>query len=125
MKRFWPVLFIFFIWFVFSSPYFFMGRVPFPSNYQHNAFDPWMGYGALLGAYKNGAMPDVITQIYPWKTFTIASLKQGTIPFWNPYSFSGTLHLANYQSAVLTPLNLLFFILPFTDAWSMLILFQP
>ena len=70
-------------------------------------------------------MPDVINQIYPWKNFTIQTLKAGQIPLWNPYSFSGTLQLANYQSAVLSPFNLLFFILPFIDAWSILVLLQP
>ena len=70
-------------------------------------------------------MPDIITQIYPWKNFTIEALKTGQIPLWNPYGFSGTLHLAYYQSAVLSPFNLLFFLLPFVDAWSLLVLLQP
>ncbi|MDP2585289.1 MAG: YfhO family protein, partial [Candidatus Levybacteria bacterium] len=33
--------------------------------------------------------------------------------------------LANYQSAALSPFNILFFILPFVDAWSILVLLQP
>jgi hypothetical protein len=74
---------------------------------------------------KNNAMPDVITQIYPWKKLTIDSWKSGSIPLWNPYSFSGTVQAANYQSAVFSPFNLIFFILPFLDAWSLQVLFQP
>ncbi|MBI3984701.1 MAG: YfhO family protein [Candidatus Levybacteria bacterium] len=125
LKVFWPILFLVVIWFVFSSPYFLQGRVPFASTYQVNFFAPWNAYPGFSGPVKNNAMPDVISQIYPWKTFTIDSLKQGILPLWNPYSFSGTAHLANYQSAVLTPLNLLFFILPFIDAWSIAVLLQP
>ncbi len=125
LKVFWPIFFLVAIWFIFSSPYFLQGRVPFASTYQVNFFAPWNAYPGFAGPVKNNAMPDVISQIYPWKTFTIDSLRQGILPLWNPYSFSGTAHLANYQSAVLTPLNLLFFILPFIDAWSMAVLLQP
>ncbi len=123
--RFWPIVFIFLIWFIFSSPYFLKDKVPFASTYQVNNFAPWSAYPQFAGPVKNGAMPDVITQIYPWKHFTIETLKSGQIPLWNPYSFSGTPHLANYQSAVLSPFNLLFFLLPFIQAWSILVLLQP
>ncbi|MBI3576786.1 YfhO family protein [Candidatus Gottesmanbacteria bacterium] len=121
--RFWPTFFIFVVWFIFSSPYFLKGLVPFPSKYQVTFFPPWSAaYGMPV---KNNAMPDVITQIYPWKRLTIETWKMGQVPLWNPYSFSGTPHLANYQSAVLSPINLLFFILPEVDAWSIMILLQP
>ena len=125
LKKFWPVVFIFIIWFIFSSPYFLKGKVPYSSTYQVNFFSPWSAYPQFAGAVKNNAMPDVIDQIYPWKHFTVQTFKQGQMPLWNPYSFSGTPQLANYQSAVLSPFNLLFFVLPFIDAWSILILLQP
>ncbi len=124
-KKLWPVLFIFLVWLIFSNPYFLKHDVPFSSTYLVNFFSPWNAYPGYTSPVKNNAMPDVIDQIYPWKTFTIDTLKSGQIPFWNPYSFSGTTHLANYQSAVLSPFNILFFILPFIDAWSLLVLFQP
>lgn len=124
-EKFWPLVFIFGVWFIFSSPYFFGNKVPYPSKYQVTFFTPWNQYQEFAGPVKNGAMPDVVDQIYPWKHFTIESLKKGQIPLWNPYSFSGNPHLANYQSAVFSPFNLLFFVLPFIDAWSFLILLQP
>ncbi len=121
--RCWPVLFIIIVWFVFAQPYFLKGLVPFPSKYQVTFFPPWSAqYGMPV---KNNAMPDIITQIYPWKRLTIETWKMGQVPLWNPYSFSGTPHLANYQSAVLSPVNLLFFILPEVHAWSVMILLQP
>lgn len=123
IKRFWPIVAIVFVWFIFASPYFLKGLVPFPSKYLVTFFPPWSAqYGMPL---KNNAMPDIITQIYPWKKITIDSWKQGQVPLWNPYSFSGTPHAANYQTAVFSPVNLLYFILPFLDAWSMSILLQP
>jgi len=124
-KRFWAIGFIFFIWFIFSSPYFVQGKVPYASTYQVNFFAPWSHYEKFWGPVKNNAMPDVHTQIYPWKKFSIDTFKSGQIPLWNPYSFSGNPHLANFQSAVLSPFNLLFFIFPFIHAWSILILLQP
>ena len=123
--RFWPILFILGLWFIFSSPYFLQGKVPYSSTYQVNFFAPWSHYEKFWGPVKNNAMPDVHTQIYPWKKFTIDTFMRGQIPLWNPYSFSGNPHLANFQSAVLSPFNLLFFIFPFIHAWSILILLQP
>jgi hypothetical protein len=123
LTKFWPVLVIVVLWFIFSFPYVARGLVPFPSTYLVTFFPPWSSeYGMPV---KNNAMPDVITQIYPWKTLTIETWKSGEIPLWNPYSFSGTAQAGNYQSAVFSPINLLFFILPFIDAWSVMILLQP
>jgi hypothetical protein len=119
----WPIFGIIIIWLIFCSPYFIKGLIPFPTKYLVTFFPPWNAQYFM--PVKNNAMPDVITQIYPWKLLTINTWKSGAVPLWNPASFSGTVHAANYQSAVFTPLNLLFFILPFVDAWSVLILLQP
>jgi hypothetical protein len=125
LQRFWPLILIFAVWFIFASPYFVKHKVPFSSTYLVNFFSPWNAYPGFSSPVKNNAMPDVITQIYPWKTLTINTFRNLQIPLWNPYSFSGTPQLANYQSAVLSPMNLIFFILPFIDAWSLLVLLQP
>lgn len=121
----WPAIFIVILWSIFASPYFFRGKVPYPSTYQVNFFPPWSAYEKFWGPIKNNAMPDVIDQIYPWKHFTIETWKKGEVPLWNPYSFSGNPHLANFQSAVLSPFNALYFFLPFVDAWSINVLLQP
>lgn len=123
--RFWPILFILGAWFIFAYPYFLTNKAPYSSTYQMNNFAPWSAYEKFWGPVKNGAMPDVITQIYPWKHLVIEAWKSKQIPLWNPYSFAGTPLLANYQSGAFSPFNLLFFILPFVDAWSILVLLQP
>lgn len=123
--NYWSIIFIFIIWFIFASPYFLRNKVPFPSNYQVNNFAPWSTNSKFWGPVKNSAMPDIITQIYPWRHLVINIWKQGQIPLWNPYAFSGNPLLANYQSAALSPFNILFFIFPFVDAWSILVLLQP
>jgi hypothetical protein len=120
-----PIVFILSIWLIFSFQYIFQDKVPFPSTYQVNNFAPWSAYEKFWGPVKNAAMPDIITQIYPWRHLAVEIWKSGNIPLWNHYSFSGTPLLANYQSAVLSPFNLLFFIFPFVDGWTILVLLQP
>ena len=125
-NRFLPIIAIFVVWIIFSAPFLFLGKSPFPSDYQTNFFSPWNVYPGYGGPVKNNAQPDIITQIYPWRYFDIQEYKAGRIPFWNPYSFAGTPHLANYQSASLSPLNLIFLLpLRFIDVWSLLVLLQP
>ncbi len=123
LYAYWPLFTILVVGLLFSFPYFTQKHVPFPSRYLVSFFNPWTNYYAM--PVKNEAMPDVITQLYPWKKITIDSLRDGALPVWNPYQFSGTPHLANVQSAVFTPFNVLFFIFPFIDAWSILVLLQP
>lgn len=120
--RHWAVISIFVVWVIFSSPFLFKGLIPFPSDQLVTFFPPWSA--SYTGPVKNAAMPDVITQIYPWKKLTIESWKNRQIPLWNPYSFSGTVQAANYQSAVFSPFNLLFFVLPERLGWSWLVLLQ-
>jgi hypothetical protein len=55
-------------------------------------------------------MLDPIQQYLPWRIYAVDSLRSGLIPLWNPYAFCGTPFLANLQSTVLYPLNLLFLI---------------
>lgn len=125
LKKFLPLGFIVLAWLIFSFPYFFQHKVPYASRYQVTFFTPWNQYQQYAGPVKNNAMPDVIDEIYPWKHFTIEQLKKGQLALWNPYSFAGTPHLADSQSTVLSPFNVLFLFLPFVDAWSLFILLQP
>ena len=50
---------------------------------------------------------DFIEQNFPYRLFAAVSLKQGVLPFWNPYVFSGMPFFADVQAAVLYPLNLM------------------
>ncbi|HEV2473452.1 MAG TPA: hypothetical protein VGS41_12340, partial [Chthonomonadales bacterium] len=55
---------------------------------------------------------------YPWRLFAHRTFQTGHIPLWNPYQFCGTPFLANSQSAVLYPGNLLFWLLPTERAFA-------
>ncbi len=123
--KYWPITVIILTCFIFSSPYFFQNKVPYPAAFQNSFFSPWSDYKEYAIPVKNNALSDVVTQIYPWKHFTIEELKNGSIPWWNPFSFSGNPHVADVQTAVFSPFNIIFFIFPFIDAWSISILLQP
>lgn len=62
---------------------------------------------------------DAISQFYPWRVFYARSIRQGKIPLWNPYQFSGTPFLANGQSAVLYPLNAVFLVFDPISAFTL------
>lgn len=121
MRKSWPIVLLLFAWLCFAYPYFFKGRIPLSTTYVVNNFHPWKAY---FGLPVKNAIPDVITQIFPWKKLSIESLKSGKWPLWDPYNFSGAPHLANFQSAVFSPFNFLFFLFSFLDAWSFLVLLQ-
>ena len=59
---------------------------------------------------------DPLQQYWPWRRFACRWLLRGEVPLWNPHSFSGYPFLANLQSAILYPPNLIF--LPFASRTS-------
>ncbi len=68
---------------------------------------PWR---ERVPAPHNSMMGDVLFQYLPWRSLYRTALSQGELPLWNPYSFGGMPFLANHQSQVLYPPNLLFLI---------------
>ncbi len=86
-------------------------------------FHPWRDFFGNL-PFKNFIVTDPVRQQYPWRELVIDQLKHFQLPLWNPYNFAGTPLLANIQSAVFYPLNILF-ILPMPIAWSIYILSAP
>lgn len=81
-------------------------------------YNPWTTRKELLAA-------DAIRQIYPWKEFAMEQFKNGQLPLWNPYTFSGQPLLANFQSSVFYPLNVFYFLTDAPNAWILLVVTQP
>ena len=54
---------------------------------------------------------DSVSFIYPMYRFASQSLWQGTIPLWNPYQYAGAPFIADNQSGIFYPFNLLLFLL--------------
>ena len=78
---------------------------------------PWRTSAANLVPW-NPLMWDGIAEFYPWRSFAAATLRSGMIPLWNPHEFCGTPFVANSQSAVFYPLNLLFCLLSVPTAFG-------
>ncbi len=107
----------------------FSGKIPFPGDLLVGNYEPYksLSYGGFApGAVPNKAQgPDVIKELLPWKKFTIDSFKKMELPLWDPYNFSGNPMMANFQSGVFYPGNLVFFLLSFENAWTLYIFLAP
>ena len=125
--RYVPYLFLLGLIVIFFYPVFF-GRIPLPFDALVGAYYPWHDYkwGYLVGVpFKNIALSDVFSQLYPWRILSIEAFRHGQWPLWNPYSLSGTPLLANWQSAPFYPLNILLIVFGDVWGWTLLIVSQP
>lgn len=68
--------------------------------------------GSQVFGIRNPYLSDVIDTFIPWKMLAREQLAGGRFPLWNPYNALGTHFLANLQSQVLSPFNLLWLALP-------------
>lgn len=104
-------------------------KLPVPSDTLVGLYHPWRDMYA--GSYprgvpfKNFLITDPVRQQIPWRKISIASWKNGHIPAWNPYTFMGVPLDANIQAAPFYPLNIIFMVLNFPVAWTLLIVLQP
>ncbi|MBI3385657.1 YfhO family protein [Candidatus Gottesmanbacteria bacterium] len=106
-----------------------VGLIPFPGDLLLAEYKPWRTYsyqGYNPGSIPNKAQyPDVLRQLYPWKTLSLSLLKEKQLPLWNPYNFSGSPMLANFQSAPFYPLNFFYAVTSQVNAWIILVALQP
>ncbi|MBI5356977.1 hypothetical protein HZB78_05230 [Candidatus Collierbacteria bacterium] len=103
--------------------------IPFPGNLLISYFSPWKEEswpGYPTGVPRKGLLGfDTVRMMGPWRNFITKELKSSRFPSWNPHQFGGTPMSANYQSALFFPPNLIYLILPFYVAWTILIISQP
>jgi hypothetical protein len=130
IKSSWPLLLLCAVTVIFFYPFFFRGLLPIPSDILPGVYYPWhdISYPNLIAGVpvKNALPSDIVSLTYPLRNLAVNLLKAGQLPLWNPYILSGTPLLANFQSAVFNPLNILFFLpLKFYLVWSVQVLLQP
>ena len=65
---------------------------------------------------------DLVNQYIPYKMFFKDCIKQGILPLWNPYTFSGRPFLADIQQGIFYPPNWLCLILPIPIFFNVLTL---
>jgi hypothetical protein len=54
---------------------------------------------------------DSVSFLYPMYRFAAQSFRSGVIPLWNPYQYAGSLFIADNQTGIFYPPNLLLFLL--------------
>ena len=124
-----PLVFLLFTNALFFYPVWAKGLVPFPGDLLLAEYGPWKNFSFF--GYAPGAVPtkaqsfDTLRQLYPWRFLAIDSLKEGQWPLWNPFNFSGTPLLANFQTAAFYPLNIFYFFFSFNFVWSAQVVVQP
>jgi hypothetical protein len=65
----------------------------------------------FLGYFVPRGGGDLVSFIYPRYAFVARSIRQGVIPLWDPYLYGGQPYLADVQSGLLYPINLIAFAL--------------
>jgi len=129
MKKYLLPLLLVLIVLAFFAKTIFQGLLPIPTDALVGLYHPFRDL--LADQYPNGIpfknflITDPVRQQYPWRELAVSTMKQGELPLWNPYQFAGTPLLGNLQSAALYPLNILYWLMPFQMAWTVLVILQP
>jgi len=74
--------------------------------------DPWRQAAPPDFEPANALLSDYVYEMRPYRVITIASLKAGRIPLWDPHNYAGAPLLGNGISGAFYPLNLLVLFLP-------------
>lgn len=99
----------------------FNGKVPIAFDFGAYNYEPWRtDYKNKFNEDPKNIGHDDIRIFYPQRKYLSESIKNGEIPFWNPYEFIGNPTIANSQYAAFYPPFLLFLIFPINLAWSIL-----
>jgi len=115
----WPYLVLAALAVLFCGRAVFTGRALYPFDVLL-VMTPWKFHAARFPEFHQAynTMLDPVQQYYPWRHFAVETLRQGVLPLWNPYAFAGTPFVANLQSAIFYPPNLLFLVMPLWRAFT-------
>src|SRR5438093_7889724 len=102
----------------------FTGKIPFPADFVFD-FPPFAHAAPSEGLLPHTNIGDLVTSFYPYRTIAARAVREGTLPLWNPYMLSGAPFLANAQSALFYPANLLYGVLTVPVAWAIGFFLRP
>jgi hypothetical protein len=129
MKKITPIIFITVLVIIFFWQLFFKGLLPIPSDTVVGLYHPFRDLYAKNYPngipFKNFLITDPVRQQFPWRDLAVSAERKLELPLWNPYGLSGTPLLANFQSGSFYILNILFFVMSFSTAWSLIIFLGP
>jgi hypothetical protein len=96
-----------------------IGWVPLPAD-AILQFPPWESVRPpVLDVAPRAETGDLVTELYPWKAFEKRNIAEGHFPLWNRHLFLGAPYLADPQTGVFYPPNLLYLAFPTPLAWSL------
>ncbi|MBI4092233.1 MAG: hypothetical protein HY427_03455, partial [Candidatus Levybacteria bacterium] len=128
IKKFWPQISVVLVTLVFFWQVFLKGLLPVPSDTIVGLYHPFLDLYAEISPagvpFKNFLITDPVRQIIPWKELSVDLLSRPELPLWNPYEMAGKPHLANFQSGVFYPLNIILFVKPFYISWTVFVILQ-
>lgn len=128
LKLHWPVVILFLVLtLLYYRKFFISGLLPMPLDIIAGVYYPWRDYSwgySVAVPVKNALPSDIVSFIYPFRFVAIDYLKSGIFPFWNPFVLSGTPLFANFQTALLYPTTLLYFVFSNAMAWSLGVVLQ-
>ena len=81
-------------------------------------------FSPLLFSSKIFAYRDFHHYFYPTRLFAASCIRNGQIPLWNPYLYSGIPFLANLQSHIFYPPAVIYYLLPFDFGLKLFIVFH-
>lgn len=85
----------------------FRGEAEIPCN--PNRWLPWRAYATQEEIAPPAVNTDCALAYYPRRVFATAAMRSGDLPLWDPHTFTGQPFLANFQSALLYPVNLVLY----------------
>ncbi len=57
--------------------------------------------------------PEIVNQAYSWYHFSAATVKQGALPLWDPFTHAGRTFVGGMETGVFYPLKLVLYLWPF------------
>ena len=94
-----------------------LGKIPFPRDMVLQ-FPAWAGFARSEGWQPYADIGDLVTSFYPFRAIASRSIREGTLPLWNPYFQAGAPFQADSQSSLFYPLNFFYYVLPLPIAWT-------
>ncbi len=98
----------------------FLGRVLSSTDnlYMYPPFSSYAPAGFEHPENPDPTILDQTMQFYPFLFYARQEIRNGHLPLWNPYIMTGMPFIADAQSAVLYPINIVFYTFPFKDAFA-------
>jgi len=94
-----------------------IGKIPFPRDLVLQ-FPAWKEVARSEPLQRYADIGDLVTLVYPFRSFAASAVRSGTLPLWNPHFQSGAPFQADPQSALFYPPNFFYYVLPTPIAWA-------